>query len=308
MILLWGIAGDGPLASVRQSIARQRLPLFFLDQEAVLETSIELAVEREVSGILRFQAQTIDLEAITAVYLRPYDSHRLPAVKEAGLESPVCYHALGLEDTLLCWAELTSAFVVNHPSAMASNNSKPYQAALIRSLGMNIPQTLITTDVEAALEFWEKHGIVIYKSVSGIRSIVSRLGPKHRQYIQDIAHCPTQFQQYIEGADYRVHVVGDELFACEIVSSADDYRYAGNHGGVSIRSCTLPEDIAHQCHELAAGLHLPVAGIDLRRTPVGEWYCFEVNPSPGFTFYQETTGQPISDAIVRLLAQGRSNV
>ena len=44
--------------------------------------------------------------------------------------------------------------------------------------------------------------------------------------------------------------------------------------------------------------------MDLRSTPDGAWYCFEVNPSPGFTYYQEETGQPIADAIARLLAAG----
>ena len=47
-----------------------------------------------------------------------------------------------------------------------------------------------------------------------------------------------------------------------------------------------------------------VAGIDLRRTPSGEWCCFEVNPSPAFTFYQESTGQPIAAAIASLLISG----
>jgi D-alanine-D-alanine ligase-like ATP-grasp enzyme len=47
---------------------------------------------------------------------------------------------------------------------------------------------------------------------------------------------------------------------------------------------------------------LLVAGIDLRRTPAGEWYCFEVNPSPAFTFYQDASRPPIAEAIARLLA------
>jgi glutathione synthase/RimK-type ligase-like ATP-grasp enzyme len=54
-------------------------------------------------------------------------------------------------------------------------------------------------------------------------------------------------------------------------------------------------------------MRLPVAGIDLRRTPEGEWYCFEVNPSPAFTYYESRTGQPIGRAIAKLLAAG-SNV
>jgi len=53
---------------------------------------------------------------------------------------------------------------------------------------------------------------------------------------------------------------------------------------------------------MAGVMGLPVAGIDLRCTPDGIWYCFEVNPSPGFTYFQDETNQPIAEAIARLLA------
>jgi D-alanine-D-alanine ligase-like ATP-grasp enzyme len=51
-------------------------------------------------------------------------------------------------------------------------------------------------------------------------------------------------------------------------------------------------------------MKLIVAGIDLRHTPAGKWYCFEVNPSPGFTYYQAATHQPIDEAIAQLLVAG----
>jgi hypothetical protein len=302
MILLWGIRGDGPLASVYKEIERQRLPVFFLDQQAVLATRLELSIERGVKGLLQTHSRMVRLEEITSAYIRPYDARRV--IKQTGKNSSAAlYHALGLEDALVSWCEVTDAFVVSRPSAMASNNSKPYQSMLIRALGMNVPETLVTTDVEAAIAFWEKHGSVIYKSVSGIRSIVSQLTNSHRSTLQDIAHCPTQFQEYIAGNDYRVHVVGTEIFACEICSGADDYRYAGQQGAnLDIHLYTLPQEIAERCRMIATSLGLPVAGIDLRCTSAGEWYCFEVNPSPGFSFYEEATGQPISKAIVQLLA------
>jgi ABC-type amino acid transport system permease subunit len=53
---------------------------------------------------------------------------------------------------------------------------------------------------------------------------------------------------------------------------------------------------------LAAALGLAFAGIDLRLTPEGEWYCFEANPSPAFTYYEAASGQPIADAVAALLA------
>jgi glutathione synthase/RimK-type ligase-like ATP-grasp enzyme len=186
---------------------------------------------------------------------------------------------------------------------MAANNSKPYQAQQIRSFGFAIPDTLITTDPEEARAFWERHGGVIYKSLSGVRSVVSRLTLAHERRLEDVRWCPTQFQQYIPGIDYRVHVVGDEVFACEISSDADDYRYpSGLRAGVVTRACDLPVEIAEKCRTLSAGLNLAVAGVDLRLTPDGDWYCFEVNPSPGFTCYQEITRQPIAESIARLLA------
>jgi len=53
-------------------------------------------------------------------------------------------------------------------------------------------------------------------------------------------------------------------------------------------------------------LSLALAGIDLKRTPDGAWYCFEANPSPAYSYYQEATGQPIADALVRLLDAGEA--
>ena len=50
--------------------------------------------------------------------------------------------------------------------------------------------------------------------------------------------------------------------------------------------------------------HLLHAGIDLKETPDGEWCCFEVNPCPGFIFFERHTGQPISLALAEFLHAG----
>ena len=118
----------------------------------------------------------------------------------------------------------------------------------------------------------------------------------------------TQFQAYIAGTEWRVHVVGDDVYACEIHCTADDYRCADLQGvPLEIRSAVLPEPIAARCHSLAHGLNLPLAGIDLRRTEDDEWYCFEVNPAPAFTYYEAMTGQPLSAAVATLLANARNS-
>jgi hypothetical protein len=302
MILLWGVASEETLAAVRSELDRLGAPNQVIDQRDVLETEIDLDIAETPNGEVRIRDQRLDLAAVTACYLRPYDIHDLPAVSDGGPDSLAWRHADAVEESLSCWSEITSALVVNPLQAMASNNSKPYQLELIRRFGFAIPETLVTTCRDEALAFWRRHRDVIYKSVSGVRSRVSRLRPEHLDRLSDVAACPTQFQQYIAGTDHRVHVVEDEVFACEVRAEADDYRYAGAH--VEIRAAHVPPAVEARCIRLAKALRLSVAGIDLRRTPGDAWYCFEVNPSPAFSYYQEETGQPIDRAIARLLAGG----
>jgi glutathione synthase/RimK-type ligase-like ATP-grasp enzyme len=50
-----------------------------------------------------------------------------------------------------------------------------------------------------------------------------------------------------------------------------------------------------------------MAGIDLRFTRDGEVYCFEVNPSPVYSYYEARTGQAIASAVAEYL-MGRGQV
>lgn len=302
MILLWGKPGDSPLDRVHAVLTRLGHPFIFLDQQAVLQTTLKLTTVSQPTGYVRISNQQIDLSDITAVYARPYPNDHLPALKGGGLNDPGWKYALEINDALWSWLDLTTALVVNRPMAMASNSSKPYQTRIIQSYGFQVPDTLITTDPEAVLEFWSHHGEVIYKSISGVRSIVTRLRPDHLPRLELLRWCPTQFQQYIPGKDYRVHVVGGEIFSCQITSPTDDYRYASRQGvSREITAHEIAPDIADRCGTLTRALGLSVAGVDLRYHPDGQWYCFEVNPSPAYSFYQDATHLPIDEAIARLL-------
>ena len=304
LILLWGLPADSPLAAVRAELQNLDIPSVLLDQREILQTQVKLSVGEKITGEIFTPTHRIDLSQVTAVYLRPHDSLRLPTITKAGPNTSPWQHATAIDNALLSWVEMTSALILNRPSAMAANNSKPYQLQHIRKFGFLVPDTLVTTDPHAVHQFWQQHGSVIYKSVSSTRSKVSQLRSEHAQRLGNVASCPTQFQQHIPGRDYRVHVVGPDIFACAIASTADDYRYARGTDAPEIYSCRLPEEIENKCRLMAAEMKLPLAGIDLRETPEGQWYCFEVNPSPGFTYYQQETNQPISRAIARLLALG----
>jgi hypothetical protein len=303
-VLLWGVSSDPPISAVEAALRGFGFPSLLLDQRNAPDTELTLSVAGEIEGALRLEGETFDLSMFQSVYLRPQESRALPDATEAA-EDRALRHVLAVEDMLLSWCDLTQLLVINRPRDMAANNSKPFQAAWIESLGFKTPHTLITTAPEAALRFYRKHERVIYKSLSGIRSIVSQLNDSHTARFDDIASCPTQFQQYVEGREYRVHVIGETVLACEIVSAADDYRYSSEP--VIVQPCELPAEVAARCAMTARSMKLWFAGLDLRRTPDGDWYCFEVNPSPGFTYFEQAAGLPIADTVARLLMSGHVN-
>jgi glutathione synthase/RimK-type ligase-like ATP-grasp enzyme len=305
MILVWGISQDGPLRAIREALARESEGLLMLDQFDVARSDMSFDEADVSDGWLMVGGERIDLASVTAVYPRPYETARvLRAAGEVDLEA--AQHAARFDDTMLLWLELTPSLVVNLPSAMTSNGSKPLQSAIIASAGFDVPDTLLTTAAEAAVEFRERHGRVIYKSIGGVRSRVSLLKDEALGRIANGAS-PIQLQEYIPGTDLRVHVVGNEVFACTIESDAVDYRYPSTEPEQPrIEACSLPAEISDRCVALTRLLGLSLAGIDLRRASDGRWVCFEANPSPGYTFYEQATGAEITAALARLL-RGREN-
>ena len=292
---------------VHAELVKQGESAVLVNQGEVLQTEIDVTFGSTVEGTLRVGEQVVDLATVSAVYMRSYGLHQLPALRDLDRHSPQWLHAERVTEITAAWTELSPALIVNRLSAMASNGSKPYQSRIIQSHGFETPETLVTTDPDAVREFWLRHGTVIYKSISGVRSIVNRLTADHAERLSRLHWCPTQFQQFIPGNDFRVHVVGEETFAVEIVSQADDYRYARRKGlDVSLRPVEISAELAKRCRDLAGALELPVAGIDLRYHPAGKWFCFEVNPSPAFSYYENETGQPIAAAVARFLMAGQT--
>jgi glutathione synthase/RimK-type ligase-like ATP-grasp enzyme len=233
------------------------------------------------------------------------DHRALPEIRNEPVDSPARLHADRFHDALYEWLEMTSARVVNRLSSMASNGSKPYQAGLVQRFGFDTPETLVTSDPAQVGAFQRRFGDVVYKSISGVRSIVTTLKEDDVR-LDRIRWCPVQFQERVAGTDVRVHVVGDEVFATRVRSTATDYRYAGEQVGAMavLEPLDLSAEVAARCVDMTAAMGLAFSGIDLRFAEDGRVICFEVNPSPGFSYFEANTGQPIASAVAAYLAGG----
>jgi glutathione synthase/RimK-type ligase-like ATP-grasp enzyme len=305
MILLAGIPSETPLEMVQDRLNRLSIPSILFHQRQFADVHLEFEIAGNgVTGWLRLPGCSYRLEDIRGVYLRLMDDRLLPELEGEPDNSPKRRQCRDLHDALLRWCEVAPGRVVNRIAPMGSNSSKPYQAQLIRGEGLRVPETLITTDPEAVLEFRRQHGPLIYKSISGVRSIVRTLEVADLDRLEHIRWCPTQFQRRVEGTDVRVHVVGDRVFATEIESQATDYRYSTlqTGRGAELKAVELWPELAEQCVRLAEAMGMAFVGIDLRITPEGEVYCFEVNPCPAYSYYEGHTDQPIAEAVARYLA------
>ena len=252
------------------------------------------------SGSISFADWTVNFDELTGVYFRnvPFDD----LSDETG--DPIDNAYPRIDPQIAAALNGLQCRVVNRPAATYSNRSKPYQSLMIRQIGFGIPKTLITNEPRAARQFYyECEGKVVRKSLSGVRSIVRRMNEKDLDGLALLEQGPAQFQEYLPGDNIRVHVVGERLFAVRIQCDAVDYRYAGQEGYARrMIPAKLHEDLETNCVRLAKEFGLAMAGIDLKETPAGEYFCFEVNTSPAFPFYESVARPVIADALAEFLA------
>jgi len=306
MILFAGIPTEPPVALAIESAERQRIPYLVLNQRRwpFCELRVQ-AGEGAACGQLWLDEKLWPLDAFTGIYARTVEPETLPENRPRGSVMPDprnLARSAFVHELFNDWLEMAPGRIVNRPNAMASNVSKPFQAQLIAGCSFSTPPTIVTNDPEQVRDFYGRHGRIIYKSVSSVRSIVMEWRPGQGN-LDRVKLLPTQFQAFILGTNVRVHVVGDAVFATSIETESVDYRYAAHNGQEAVlQATTLPPDVEDKCRKLTTRLGLAFSGIDLKRTPDGEWYCFEVNTSPGYSYFQQQSGQPIADALTAYMA------
>lgn len=296
VVFVAGLQNDPNVAAVCAALEQRGATYLFWNQRNLLNDCAFRVHHGKVEGALLVGDELIDLTSVIGVFYRISEIELAPEFQ--GASDLVAHHAMSATWILGQWVEIAPIRVMNRGSTNESNSTKAFQAQQIRH-HFSVPETLVTNDIEEVRVFWNQCGRVVYKSCSGERSIVTELDSHILESRgETLKSCPVMFQQYVEGTDIRVHVVGEHTFATAVTSTATDYRYDSK---ASWRAIDLSDDLKAACIALSHVLGLELAGIDLRITLSGEIYCFEVNPSPAFSVYEDQTNLPISDAIAMYL-------
>lgn len=271
---------------------------FIFQNKLPCEDNITLFVKnKKLSGEILIDGEIIEIKDINSIYTR-LDfcnfNKKLPTLVRKQLENErqVCINML---------FEHIDAMVINRTKSQFFNSSKLFQSWIIKQYGFNIPNSLISNNPDEVKLFIEdrKPKKIIYKSASSERSQVKIMNKSDFERLDLIKNCPHLFQECVEGTDIRVHALATgETFACEIQSETSDYRYDKER---SIKVIDIPDKIKKACVQMTLDMGLFLSGIDLRRTKDDNYYCFEVNPSPAFTWYECQTGLPITNSTADMM-------
>jgi len=206
--------------------------------------------------------------------------------------------------------QLLDARWMNDPTRDDAASRKARQLRVAAEVGLKVPQTLITSDPQRALRFVNErgHGKTVYKTFSCTHAIWREtrvLRPEDLAHIDTVRVAPVIFQEFVPAeSDLRITAVGGKLFtaAIRLPTKEESVDFRMHVGDATMCIESLPSDVHSKLLALLKCLGLEYGAIDMRRTPDGEYYFFEVNTAGEFLFVEDRTGQPIARAIGDWLA------
>lgn len=216
----------------------------------------------------------------------------------------------------------TRVFCVNPVPAGPAGDEKIWQLELARRLGLTIPDTLITTDMAAARDFFAAQGgDIIYKPIRAplVERPASAPGRErfatvytNRVRLADLERpdrflpSPCLFQARLpKRLEVRVTLIGRHTFAAAIDAQGsaradlDWRRY--DDANTRYSPYDLPADIAAKLIALLQELGLVYGAADLVVTPAGEHVFLEINPSGQYYWIERLTGLPLTANLARML-------
>ena len=249
-------------------------------------------------GYFNIEGEKISFSDIKSVYWRNHYGYSQPFAKG---DAQLAYLLQREIESAFNSVFLSSDWLWCNPlSAIELHRKKTHQLNLMAKNGIRVPNTLITNNIEDIENFFEENNDkVIYKPVLGGASTqaISRKDLKD-EHLSTLKNSPVQFQEMIEGVDIRVYVVGNEIFPAEIRANTLDFR---DDKSAKIVPVELPDDIKESCLKIMPLFNLNYSGMDLRKTPQGEYVFIEANPAPMFIHFEKESGYPISDTLIKLL-------
>ena len=269
---------------------------------------------------LKTNGKTVDLRAIEAVwYRRPGPANLDERVSDKDTRNWAHFEIREFLDGL--YNSLSCLWVPGPPAISFRAQPKMYHLALAKEMGFTIPRTLVTSDPEELVRFFDEcRGNVISKPI-----LLSSMTVAEKRYLaytrqvnrrmlrrrHSLVHTPVIFQENVpKKVEIRANVIGDRVLAAEIDSQAtrhsqQDWRHYDIHYATH-SAHELPRSLSDLCVRYTKALGLCNGAIDMILTPAGEYVFLEINPFGQWLWLEIKAGLPLTEALVDLLVSGRN--
>lgn len=264
------------------------------------------------SGNFQVSLQEQDLREVTSVWFRIAQLHYLKEVSG----TYEMFNRMSREEMVFqLYGLLEHINWVSSPFAVRRAENKGLQLSVAQTIGLRIPETLVTSNSQEAMGFRTTYEQIIVKPLA-----------KHMVRVADKLHCfftaritpgmpvsfdllpvsPAIFQrEIIRECDIRVIVVGEQVFALAIKQVGSkyggvDYRISADKD-LEFESYKLPKIIEEQCLQFVRYFGLQFSAMDFILGIDGNLYFLENNPCGSWIFVEEHGHYPISQAIAQLL-------
>lgn len=302
MLLIVSTAEDVHAQSVRRVLGEERCLIWDPDWDDKLSLSIRIGDNESFLGSARTGKCEIELTQVDAVwYRRP-----ISAMPRILFRTEAYFVARERGDALEAFfvALRTNQIpVYNMPSANYLSTAKPIQYKMAKESGLRIPDTLISNDPEAVLDFMAGHSRAILKGVS-----LSGLETEDKHYAvfvheideymldgvrEQLPRCPVTVQELIDWSYAARILVIDEKAWCFTTPRGDHLDWRVDFDA-KWRLSPLPRDVHESLMRLHGSLNLRYGCVDMLIDDLGCWWFLETNANGQWLWLEESSGFPLS--------------
>ena len=314
MILIISASTDRHAERVSQRLGAMGVRHVWLDVgSAASVSSVSFRISDEVRGSASVEcgSRVLSLSDVTcAWYRRPSDLAQRTQHVHPELRAYSAGEFGALFNSL--WRSNIEKWLPAEPGVIERAEDKALQLTMARETGFDIPDTLVTNDRRAVVDFYQRYGGRVLKkplrhgtlsaagSVLDIYATPVTLVDLLSQ--DDIPCAPFILQQVIpKDFEVRVTVVDDALIAIRLDSQVTyrtqrDWRnYDFAHTPLAVHQ--LPKEIEERCLSLTRLLGLRFGAIDLIVSPGNRYLFLEINPNGQYLWLEHLTGVDITGAV-----------
>jgi RimK family alpha-L-glutamate ligase len=155
---------------------------------------------------------------------------------------------------------------LNPVPTIISKCSEIKETDLIKDLGLPVVAKITNGS--------QGKGVTLHKTKSSLS-----------EYLRKNKDTTIIFQKFIENeGDYRLFFLGGKLlYAIERKSADKKKEFRNNYSlGGTVKRVDLPKEATDLAKKAALAMKFDVAGVDLIKSPSGEWFVLEINSAPQF--------------------------